>query len=117
MKDPKNPTKKKKIRLKPLAMDLACFIGGLVIGEVIAAITQNIGFLKWLSYDVAFGLIEPVELNFVLFKLAFGFSIHLNPAAVIFSLLALAIGRYMMASSAAKKQSLAEEAAEDEEDQ
>lgn len=113
MNEQKRRTKKKKYILKPRAMDIVCLVGGVVIGEVIAMLTQNIGFLRWLSYDVAFGFRQPLELSFVLFKVAFGFSIHLNPAVVLFALLGLITGRYLRAS-AKKEQSVSVEREDDE---
>lgn len=107
--------KKKKLRLKPRAMDVLCFICGLVIGEVLAVLTSNVGFLKWLSYDVVFGFEEPLKLTFLIFKFAFGFSIHLNPAVVLFGLLGIFTGRYLLpAIPAQKKASPAESIEADE---
>lgn len=96
--------KKKKLRLKSFAVDLLCIVCGLVIGSVIAALTQDIGFLKWLSHDVVFGFEQPFILNFVLFKIAFGFSIHLNPSVILFGLLCFIAGRYFRASTSPKKE-------------
>ncbi len=113
MNEQKRRTKKKRFILKPRAMDVVCFVCGIVIGEVIAALAQNVGFLRWLAYDVAFGFKQPLELSFVLFKVAFGFSIHLNPAVVLFALLGLFTGRYLRAS-AKKEQSAPVEREDDE---
>lgn len=113
MNEQKRRTKKKKYILKPRAMDIVCLVGGIVIGEVIAALTQNVGFLSWLSYDVAFGFKQPQEISFVIFKVAFGFSIHLNPAVVLFALLGLFTGRYLR-TSAKKKQTAPVESEDDE---
>lgn len=97
-------SKKKKLRLKPLVVDILCIVCGLVIGSVIADLTQNIGFLKWLSYDVPFGSEQPLPLTFLIFKITIGFSIHLNPAVVLFGLLGFVLGRYFRASAALRKE-------------
>lgn len=96
-------SKKKKRQLKPRAMDFVCLTCGIVIGKVVATLTQNIGFLKWLSYEVPFGFEEPIPLSFVIFKVQFGFSIHLSAAVVLFALLALFTGRFMLASAKKKR--------------
>lgn len=115
MREKKN-MKKKKLRLKPHAIDIVCLVGGLVIGDVIAALTKNVGFLKWLSHDVVFGFEEPLPLTFVIFKFAFGFSIHLNPAVVLFALLGLFAGRYLRTSGLQKKQTSMRPVEQEEED-
>lgn len=107
--------KKKKLRIKPRAMDVLCFICGLVIGEVIAALTSNVGFLKWLSYDVVLGFEDPIELPLLIFKFAFGFSIHLNPAVVLFGLLGIFTGRYLLPTLPSPKKAKPAESAEENE--
>lgn len=96
--------KKGKLRLKPFALDLFCIVCGMVIGAVIAALTKNIGFLKWLSHDVPFGIQEPIVLNLHIIRLAFGVSIHLTPGIVLFALLGLITGRFLLAPPAPPKQ-------------
>lgn len=86
---------KKKKNLKSGVLDIAFFVGGLILGEVIAFLVRNIGFLKWLSFEVAFGIIEPVVLDLQLVKFTFGLSFHLNPAVVLFSLLGVVAGRML----------------------
>lgn len=86
---------KKKKNLKSGVWDGAFFVGGLILGEVIAFLVRNIGFLKWLSFEVAFGIIEPIVLDLQLVKFTFGLSIHLNPAIVLFSLLGVIVGRML----------------------
>lgn len=87
---------KKKRRLKPRVVDVLSTVSGIVIGYVIAMLTENIGFLKWLSYDVVFGFEKPSEFTLVIFKFALGFSIHLTPAVVLFALLGFFMGRFLL---------------------
>ncbi len=86
---------KKKIRLKPLAWDTAFFIGGLVMGRLIGALVKNIAFLRWLSFEVAFGILDPLTINLVLFKFTVGFGIYLTPAVVLFTILFLVGGKLL----------------------
>ena len=104
----KTTPQKKKRRLKFSLTDLASLLSGLVIGELIASLTKNIAFLKWLSFDVAIGITQPLELNFVLFKLVFGFSFHFNPSVILFMLLAFMIGRMIKSSFTRPKRTAAE---------
>lgn len=97
------PKKIKKRRLKPRVIDILCTISGIVIGYVIALLTENIGFLKWLSYDVVFGFEKPIEFTVVIFKFALGFSIHLTPAVVLFALLGFVASRFLLAPKPKKE--------------
>lgn len=99
MNEQKTVVKKKKRRMKPRVMDILCLVSGIVIGQVIAMLTQNVGFLAWLGYDVVLGFVEPIEFSLVIFKFAIGFSIHLNPAVVLFALLGLFASRYFFPSA------------------
>ncbi len=81
---------KKKRNLKPAVLDTAFFVGGLVFGELIAFLCRDIALLKWLSFEVA------ATLNLVLVSI----SVHLNPAVVLFPLLAVVGGRMLKKSLA-----------------
>lgn len=83
----------KKLRLKPCVWDTAFFIGGLIMGRLIGALTVNITFLRWLAYEVAFGVLDPVTIDLVLFKFTFGFGFYLTPAVVIFTILFVVGGK------------------------
>ncbi|MBQ7354417.1 MAG: hypothetical protein IJW62_02735 [Clostridia bacterium] len=76
---------KKRKSLKPIVLDAAFFTGGLVFGELIAYLVRNIGFLKWLSFEVS-GTLDLVLISI---------SIHLNPAVILFPLLAVVGGRML----------------------
>ena len=86
---------KKKRSLKPIVWDTAFFIGGLVFGQLIGALVRNIGFLRWLSFEVAFGILEPVTIDLSLIKFTLGFGVHLTPAVVLFSMLFLVSGKLL----------------------
>ena len=84
---------KKKLRLKPTVWDTAFFIGGLIMGKLISALTVNIAFLNWLAYEVALGLPSPFTLDFAILKITFGYAFYLTPAVVLFSILFVVGGR------------------------
>lgn len=86
---------KKKIRLKPAVWDTAFFIGGLVMGRLIGALVKNLAILRWLSFEVAFGILEPITLDLVLFKFTVGFGFYLTPAVVLFTILFLVGGKLL----------------------
>ncbi|MBQ7325245.1 MAG: DUF4321 domain-containing protein [Clostridia bacterium] len=95
---------KKKRKLKPFVVDTAFFVGGLAIGEVVASLVKDIAFLKWLSFEVLYGLQEPLQFNLLLFKFTLGCTIRLSPALILFGLLGLLLSRLMRAASAEKKE-------------
>lgn len=88
--------KKRKVRLKRWVYNALFVIAGIVFGEVTAALTQNIPFLSWLSYKVNLGITNPCDVNLVLVRFQIGFCIVLNPALVIFVILALAVGNLVI---------------------
>lgn len=99
---------KKKKTLKPIVLDTAFFIGGLVFGELIAHLVRDIGFLKWLSFQVA-GTLDLVLISI---------SVYLNPAVVLFPLVGVVGGRLLKKSLSEQKRSFAdldEEVEQDEE--
>ena len=74
---------------------LYCFFlicAGIVIGTLVAALTQDISMLSWLSYGLDFGLTSPFVLDLAVMKLTFGLSLTLNISVVIFVILSLVIG-------------------------
>lgn len=89
---------KKKLRLKPAVWDTAFFIGGLIMGRLIGALTANIAFLNWLAFEVAFGVLDPLTIDLVLFKFTFGFGFYLTPAVVLFTILFVVGGRLIRAN-------------------
>lgn len=94
---------KKKRKLKPFVLDSVFCLGGLVIGEVVAVLVKNISFLKWLSFEVLYGIDQPISFNFLLFKFVFGGTIRLTPALLLFGFLGILLGRLMQASMAESK--------------
>lgn len=101
---------KKKKSLKPIVLDTAFFIGGLVFGELIAYLVRNISFLKWLSFEVA-GTLDLVLVSI---------SVRLNPAVILFPLLAVVGGRMLknaMSDSHSTRRSSSDVFEEEEQDE
>lgn len=94
---------KKKRSLKPIVWDTAFFIGGLVFGKLIGALVRNIGFLRWLSFEVAFGILDPVTIDLALFRFTVGFGVYLTPAVVLFTMLFLVGGKLLRKKTAPPK--------------
>jgi len=92
------PKKKKKRRLKTWVMNLLFAIIGGVIGETVAAITSSVSFLKWLSYKVNLGIVEPLDINIIIAHFKFAFYFVFNPALVLFIILALVIGNLVISN-------------------
>ena len=90
--------KKKKRRLKPIVSDCLFAIGGMAIGEVVAGLVSNIAFLKWLSFEVLYGIQNPIEFNLLIFKFTFGCTFRLSPALILFCLLGLILSRMLQNS-------------------
>ena len=80
-------TKTKKKTLKPIVWDPLFVVGGLVFGRLIGTLVRNIAALRWLSFEVAFGILEPITIDLVLVKFNFGFGFYLTPAIVLFTAL------------------------------
>ena len=87
-------TKKKK-SLKPVVWDTAFLIGGLVFGKLIGSLVRGIAALRWLSFEVAFGILDPITIDLVLVKFDFGFGFYLTPAVVLFTTLFFVGGKLL----------------------
>lgn len=90
---------KKKRKLKPVVFDSLFCIGGLAIGEVVAILVKDIAALKWLSFEILYGIQKPVEFDLLLFRFVLGFTLRLTPALLLFGLLGILLSRLMQASS------------------
>ena len=71
--------------LKRTIAFLFFLLAGIVIGTVAANLCANVSFLSWLAYEMSVGLAtdSPMVLDLIVFKLAFGFSLTVNPAQII----------------------------------
>ena len=66
-------------------------LAGIVLGTVLARLCANVSFLSWLSYTMSVGIDtgSPLVLDLIVFKLAFGFTLSVNPAQIICVIIAL----------------------------
>ena len=94
---------KKKRKLKPLVQDSVFCLGGMVMGEVVALLVKNIAFLKWLSFEILYGIDKPISFNLLLLKFEFGCTLRLTPALILFGFLGILLSRLMQASAAESK--------------
>lgn len=62
-------------------------IAGIVIGGLIGDVSNN----SWLNYGQKFGLTNPVQIDFNILSITFGFLININVASIIGILLAILI--------------------------
>ncbi|MGF0032848.1 DUF4321 domain-containing protein [Bariatricus sp. SGI.154] len=68
---------------------------GIVLGGFIGMLAEGVPALNWLSYGQAFGLEEPVVLNFGILVITFGLSIKITIASIIGVILAIIIYRFL----------------------
>ena len=66
---------------------------GVVLGTLVAELTQNVSGLSWLAYGHSFGMTEPLVLDLFFLKLTIGLLLNLNVSVIIFILLSLVVGR------------------------
>lgn len=66
-------------------------LAGIVMGTVIGKLCADVSFLSWLAYTMSVGLdtASPLVLDLIVFKLAFGFTLTVNPAQILCVIIAL----------------------------
>lgn len=57
-------------------------ISGIILGSLIAGVSQNVGWLAWLAFGVDIG-ISPFTLDLAVLSLTFGFTFMLTVAHII----------------------------------
>ncbi|MDE5742571.1 MAG: DUF4321 domain-containing protein [Oscillospiraceae bacterium] len=79
--------------LKKTIAFLFFLLAGIVLGTVAAKLCAEVSFLSWLAYSMSVGLdtASPLVLDLIVFKLAFGFSLTVNPAQIICIIIALVV--------------------------
>ena len=79
--------------LKRTIAFLFFLLAGIVLGTVIAKLCEGVSFLWWLSYPMSVGLAtdSPMLLDLIVFKLAFGFTLTVNPAQILCIIVALIV--------------------------
>lgn len=68
-------------------------LAGIVMGTVIGKLCADVSFLSWLAYTMSVGLdtASPLVLDLIVFKLAFGFTLTVNPAQILCVIIALIV--------------------------
>lgn len=74
---------------------LLLLLSGIVLGGFIGDMASGIPWLSWLNFGQAFGLNDPLVLNFGVLIITFGLSIKITMASIIGVGLALLIYRYL----------------------
>ncbi len=80
--------------LKKTIAFLFFMLAGVTIGSVVAHFAQNISWLSWLAmgaHSVGISTDAPVVLDLVVFKLAFGFTLDVSIAQLIFVVIAIIV--------------------------
>lgn len=79
--------------LKRTIAFLFFLLAGIVLGTVLARLCEGVGFLSWLAYTMSVGLAtdSPMLLDLIVFKLAFGFTLTVNPAQILCIIVALIV--------------------------
>lgn len=79
--------------LKRTIAFLFFLLAGIVLGTVLARLCEGAAFLSWLAYSMSVGLdtASPLVLDLIVLKLAFGFSLTVNPAQILCIIIALVV--------------------------
>lgn len=66
-------------------------LAGVIVGALLASITEGMSFLSWLSYGKSIGIdvASPMILDLSVLKLAFGFEFGINIAQIICVILSI----------------------------
>ena len=62
---------------------------GIVVGSLVAELTEGIKWLKWLSFGMSFGITTPFVLDLSVLKITLGASFWLNVSTIIFTAIAM----------------------------
>ncbi len=74
---------------------LLLMLAGIVLGGLVATLTQNVTGLSWLSYGQSFGLDSPIVLNLGIVVLTFGLTIKITIASILGLVIAGIIYRFI----------------------
>lgn len=74
-------------------LNLFLICAGIVIGTLIAKLTASNPIFSWLSYGIDFGLQTPIVLDLSVLQITFGLMMNLNISVIIFTVLAIIVGR------------------------
>ena len=73
------------MKLKKNITFIFFIVAGIIVGALIATLASEISFLSWLAFGKTIGLStqNPLLINLLMIKLAFGFEVELNIAQII----------------------------------
>lgn len=79
--------------LKKTIAFLFFLLAGITIGSLVAYVCRDVPYLSWLSFSQTVGLStsEPALLDLIVFQIAFGFTLTVNVAQIIFIIIAILI--------------------------
>ncbi|MEG2144461.1 MAG: DUF4321 domain-containing protein [Oscillospiraceae bacterium] len=74
------------MKVKKTVTFLFFLVAGVILGSLVANLTADISFLKWLSFGkwVGIPVSSPFILDLALLKISMGFEIGVNIAQIIF---------------------------------
>ena len=75
---------------------LILVLAGVVVGSLVAKVSEGVKWLSWLSYGLSFGTESPVTLDLYVLRLTFGISINLCVSVILFVALCVFLGRKLM---------------------
>lgn len=72
-------------------------LSGAIAGGLVAHLCQGVPVLKWLAYGKSVGIdtANPLVLDLAVLKIAFGFSLSVNIAQILFIILAILLYKTM----------------------
>lgn len=76
--------------------DILLLCAGVVVGSLIASLTQGIRYWSWLAYGLSFGTSSPLVLDLGVLRLTVGASIDITISTVIFVTLFYVLGRKLI---------------------
>lgn len=76
---------------------LFCILAGIIVGSLVASMTQGVPLLSWLSYSKTVGIssASPMILDFAVLRVAFGLELGVNVAQIIFIVLSFVLYRWI----------------------
>lgn len=68
---------------------------GVVLGGFIGTMTEDVSWLRWLSYGRSFGFTSPLLLDLGVIAVTFGLTIQITMASIIGVIIAIFIYRFI----------------------
>ncbi len=65
---------------------------GIVIGSLVAQLSEGISWLSWLAFGMNFGITSPFVLNLGVLTLTFGATFNLSVSVILFTIIAVLCG-------------------------